>query len=99
MLSDSLCIFNADGSFRLILPNSFLDVMQVMQDSAGGDDLLFNITNGTWARIGSAPNGNVQYSLTIPALTAFGFGSLNLQYADGFLIFEDYDQMRLARFE
>ena len=95
MLSDSLCIFSADGAFRLILPNSFLEFLQ--DDSER--DLLFSITNGTWEKSGVAPDGSAKYSLSIPALTSFGFGSLNLQVSNGFLVFDDYDQMRLARYE
>ena len=95
MLSDSLCIFSADGTFRLILPNSFLEFLQDDSDA----DLLFSITNGTWEKSGVASDGSAKYSLSIPALSSFGFGALNLQVVNGFLVFDDYDQMRLARYE
>ena len=95
MLGDSLCIFSADGSFRILLPSSFLEFMQ--DDSSS--DMLFSTTNGTWERTGVASDGNAVYSLSIPVLISFGFGTLDLQVIDGYIVFEGYDQMRLSRFE
>ena len=95
MLADSLCVFSADGSFRLILPKSFLDMIQDSNDS----EAIFNITNGTWEKAGVDPDGNPVYSLSIPALAGFGYGAAELKVIDGFIVFSGYDGIKLARFE
>ena len=95
MLADSLCIFSADGSFRLILPKSFLDMLQGSADS----DTIFSVTNGSWEVVGVGADGNTIYSLSMPAFSSFGYGGANMQIIDGFIIFEGFDQIRLARLE
>ena len=95
MLGDSLCNFKADGSFQLILPKSFLEMIQDANDS----DTIFNITNGSWRRSGADPDGTTVYSLSIPALEAFGYGSADLRIIDGFIVFGGFDGIKLARFE
>jgi hypothetical protein len=84
---DTMWIFSADSTFRLILPSSLSEIFNEQSSS----EALFNMTNGTWAFIGPGTDGNARYSLTVPAFAEFGVPSIGLKIVNGFIVLGDSD--------